>query len=179
MKNYNFLFVLSGISAPTENFEDRLFEAGCDDATLSFRNRIAFLEFDREAPSFKEAVISAIKQVETIDKAIVVERVEPDDLVTAAEIARRINKTREYVRLLIEGERGAGNFPVPLSGMVSKSLIWSWLKVAQWLRENRIVEEEEFQIAQDIADINNTLFYRSDLEAPERFQIVKNLLKAS
>lgn len=179
MKHYNFLLVLSGIPTPAEDFEDRLFEVGCDDATLSLRSRVAFLDFDREASSFKEAVISAIQQVETIDKTITVERVEPDDLVTAAEIARRINKTREYVRLLIEGERGAGNFPLPLSGIATKSLIWSWLKVTPWLRENRMVEEEAVQIAQDIADINNILFYRSDLEALNRFQVVNNLLRAS
>ena len=176
MKSYNFILILSGIHAPTEDFEDGLFGAGCDDGTLSLRNNVAYLEFDREAPSFKEAVISAIRQVESVDEAVAVERVEPDDLVTAAEVARRINRTREYVRLLIEGERGPGNFPVPLSGIATKSLMWSWLKVAKWLRENRMVDAEEVQMAQDIADINNTLFYRGDREAAERFKFVNDLL---
>lgn len=176
MKSYNFILVLSGIQAPTEEFEEGLFEAGCDDGTLSFRNHVAYIEFDREAPSFKEAVISAIRQVESVDQAVAVERVEPDDLVSASEVARRINKTREYVRLLIEGERGGGNFPVPLSGITTKSLMWSWVKIARWLLENSMVNEEEFQIAQDIADINNTLFYRNDVEAPERFRAVNDLL---
>ena len=176
MKSYNFILVLSGIYSPTDDFEEGLFEAGCDDGTLSFRNRVAYIEFDREAASFKDAVISAIKQVESVDEPVTVERVEPDDFVTASEIARRINRTHEYVRRLIEGGRGAGNFPVPLSGITTKSLMWSWVKIARWLLNHSMVDEEEFQIAQDVADINNALFYRNDVEAPKRFRIVNDLL---
>ena len=77
MNSYNFILVLSGIHAPTEDVEDGLFEAGCDDSTLSFRNNIAYLEFDREAHSFQEAVQSAIEQVESLDLGVRVDRIEP------------------------------------------------------------------------------------------------------
>ena len=63
-----------------------MFEAGCDDATLSFCNQLAYLEFDREALSFTEAVISAIKQVQSVDKGINVERVEPNKLLKASQV---------------------------------------------------------------------------------------------
>ncbi|GBF82702.1 hypothetical protein [Aphanothece sacrum] len=99
---YNFTLVLSGINQVSEDLDaaiDAVFQAGCDDATLCFRDLIPYLEFDQEATSFREAVISAIHQVETINDVIKVERIEADDLVTASEIARRINKSREYIRL--------------------------------------------------------------------------------
>jgi predicted DNA-binding transcriptional regulator AlpA len=170
MKTYNFLLVLSSNNSADEELEDRLFEAGCDDATLSYRNETAYLEFDREAASFKEAILSAIKQVENTN--IIVERIEPDDLVNASEIARRIKKSREYVRLLIEGKRGKTNFPKPVSGMSQKSLIWSWSKIADWLQKNEFIDYESVTIAQDIADINYALFYRYDLS---RFEGIKKI----
>ena len=43
-----------------------------------------------------------------------------------AEIARRLGKTREYIRLLTEGKRGNGDFPSPIAGVSQKSLLWSW-----------------------------------------------------
>ena len=81
MINYNFILVLSGITEPTEKLENALFEAGCGDATLSFCNQLAYLEFDRKPLSFTEAVISVIKQVQSIDKGINVERVEPNEII--------------------------------------------------------------------------------------------------
>ncbi|PJA52400.1 MAG: hypothetical protein CO167_08980, partial [Candidatus Marinimicrobia bacterium CG_4_9_14_3_um_filter_48_9] len=53
-------------------------------------------------------------------------RVEPGDAVTASEIAYRLNKSREYVRLLISGKRGKGNFPAPISGIDRPTQIFSW-----------------------------------------------------
>ena len=88
MSNYNFILVLSGITEPIENFEDALFEAGCDDATLSFFNQIAYLEFDRKGLSFAEAINSAIVQVESIDKDITVEKVEPNHLLIDSQLVK-------------------------------------------------------------------------------------------
>jgi len=51
---YNFILILSGIDDLDETVEDALFEAGCDDATLSFHNQAAYLEFDREAYNLKD-----------------------------------------------------------------------------------------------------------------------------
>ncbi|ACK65981.1 conserved hypothetical protein [Rippkaea orientalis PCC 8801] len=182
MMAYNFTLVLSGISQRSEDLdalEDAIFEAGCDDATLCFHNLIPYLEFDREATSFREAVISAIHQIETINDVIRVERIEPDDLVTASEIARRINKSREYIRLLIQGERGKGEFPLPISGMSNKSLLWSWVKVTQWLKQNQLIDDESVKIAQDIADFNHLLFYRKDESVFSRINTLNKLLSAA
>lgn len=54
---HNFVLALAGISEPNGELEDALFDAGCDDATLAFRNGVAYLEFDREAPSLDDAIL--------------------------------------------------------------------------------------------------------------------------
>ncbi len=42
---------------------DALFEAGCDDATVSSQGGRISLDFDRSAPSMRDAVVSAIADV--------------------------------------------------------------------------------------------------------------------
>ena len=64
MKTYTFTLVLSGFSELREDMEDRLFESGCDDALLSFRDGVPYLDFDREAETLREAILSAIINVE-------------------------------------------------------------------------------------------------------------------
>ena len=45
MKNYSFAIVASGLDPEADNFEDRFFEAGCSDATISFQKGLIILEF--------------------------------------------------------------------------------------------------------------------------------------
>ncbi len=76
-KFYRFVLVLSGFSEPNESIENALFEAGCDDALLVFRDSVPFLEFDRQATNFKESVSSAIFDVESANIGASVLRVKP------------------------------------------------------------------------------------------------------
>ena len=64
MKTHEFTIVASGLDPEAEDFEDRFYEAGCDDATISFQKGVILLEFAREAPSFAKALISAIADVQ-------------------------------------------------------------------------------------------------------------------
>ncbi|MGH6877961.1 MAG: hypothetical protein ACREHV_11390, partial [Rhizomicrobium sp.] len=91
MKTYEFTIVATGLDPEAEDFEDRFFDAGCEDATIAFQKGAIVLEFAREAPNFLKAVASAIADV---DKAgATIERVEPDHLVSLSEIARRSGLT--------------------------------------------------------------------------------------
>jgi hypothetical protein len=157
-QTHSFTLVLSGISDPDARIEDALYEAGCDDALLAFRNEVAYLEFDREADTFEAAIVSAVRDAESAAGQITVSSVEPSDLVTASEIARRLDCTREYVRLLVQGKRGEGGFPAPLSGVTSTNLLWSWAAVLKWLSEHdRLTDESELTRAETICDINGAL----------------------
>jgi len=66
-----FTLILKNVDENTLGLEDALYAAHCDDALINFRNGTVFLDFNRKAPSFKEAIISAIKQVESTAGIIV------------------------------------------------------------------------------------------------------------
>jgi hypothetical protein len=62
--NYAFTLEVSGIDTGRENYEDALFEAGCDDALIAGVNGQMFLDFHRDGLSFEDAVKSASREVE-------------------------------------------------------------------------------------------------------------------
>lgn len=66
MKMFTFTLLLQGISPLTPENLDALFEAGCDDATFGQRGSVFYADFDREAPSFAEAVDSAVTAIESV-----------------------------------------------------------------------------------------------------------------
>ena len=170
-RTYNFVLVLSGVSETDGRVEDALYDAGCDDATLAFRAGIAYLEFDRRADSFEKAIVSAVHNVERSGLHLEVSRIEPGDLVTASEIARRIHRSREYVRLLVEGKRGAGGFPPPRSGVSATTLVWSWCDVIRWFSEYGVLQEvSSVYAAELLRDLNDALEMRSDPSATKRRQ---------
>ncbi len=57
--SHAFTLQVSGIDTTRPNYEDVLYEAGCDDALISVIDGAMFLDFEREAPSFAAAVASA------------------------------------------------------------------------------------------------------------------------
>lgn len=64
MPTYAFTIILSNTDSLTVAMADKLFEAGCDDASPSSREGTVSVHFDREATSLGEAVGSAIRDVE-------------------------------------------------------------------------------------------------------------------
>ncbi len=130
---YSFSLILQGASDLTSEIADALYEAGCDDALVGSRGRVLFVEFDREAPSSAKAIISAIRQIESAGVGLTVVRVEPDELVSTAEIADRVGLNRETIRLYAMGRRGPGTFPLPVARLRSRSPLYRWTDVAPWL----------------------------------------------
>jgi len=63
MKKYEFDLVLKGLAEINEDQADALFAAGCDDGTPASCNGLAWVHFDRQAPSLEEAIRTAIAQV--------------------------------------------------------------------------------------------------------------------
>ena len=160
-QTYRFTLILSGATKPSAKVEDALFKAGCDDALLVFRNNIAYLEFDRSADSHEHAVLSAIRAVEAAGIGLKVEHVEPSDIVTASEISRRLNCTRENVRLFVQGKRAHLNFPPPYSGVSTEKLIWSWADVARALYAGGKIRDKQVVVwAEYIREINTALEIR-------------------
>ena len=155
---HEFSLILSGTPEMTDGVADALYGTGCDDALVSVQCGVPYVDFDRDAESFEEAVLTAIRDVERAGVQVL--RVEPDDLVSASEIARRTERTRESIRLLAQGERGRGGFPPPISGVLTKAPMWRWSEVARWFAEEEDQDSEAVRNATAIATINNVLDLR-------------------
>lgn len=143
MSEYSFSLVIDG---DPEKHLDELFEAGCDDATFGTVAGVHYADFDREADSLADAISSAIRAIESVPGQRVL-RVEPDDLVTASEIAKRMHRSRESVRLLIAGRRGRRNFPAPISHLRARIRLWRWSDVAAWAGDDQADVSEAHLVA--------------------------------
>ena len=89
-----------------------------------------------------------------------------DDLVDLSEVAERVGRSRETVRLWSLGRRGSGEFPLP-SGLLPGSVkVWEWDAVNTWLSKHHPtlaeyvlllsrVERAEFRIARQSASTNS------------------------
>jgi len=88
---FEFTLVLNGITRFSAAVEDSLFRAGCDDALPVVVNRIAQLDFAREAESLSEAILSAIEDFHRAKTGATVTRVEmsPEALAVAAKRHQR------------------------------------------------------------------------------------------
>jgi len=134
MKKYEFTLIASGLDPEAEDFADRFFNAGCNDATISFAKGLIVLEFEREAKNFAHALISAIQNVR--ETGATIEHIEPDYLVSLSDIAERCNLSRSAISLFAKGERGE-RFPAPIARVTSESPLWDWVHVARWMYHRR------------------------------------------
>jgi hypothetical protein len=164
MKIHEFTIIASGLDPESDDFADRFFEAGCDDATLSFQKGVIIVEFYREAVSFSKAVISACEDV--LRAGATVQRVEPDYLVSLSEIAERCGKSRQAISLYTNGERGAG-FPAPVARVTSKHPLYDWQEVAGWLVERDALPREELVRARVVKEAN--LHFEASEAAEDNF----------
>lgn len=160
MSEYEFSLMIDG-DLTDEATARALFEVGCDDATFGVVDGMGYGDFAREAASFAEAVSETIFQVEMVNNLRVI-RVEPDDIVTMSDIAERLDRTRESVRLLIAGRRGPGGFPTPISHAMERSRLWRWSDVALWLDQ---LEPEEIEATRFTSAINAALELRNQLRS--------------
>ena len=67
---------------------------------------------------------------------VAVVRIADAGFVSMADIASRIGRTREGMRLLITGARGPGGFPPPVTDPRSRYRLWRWSDVAHWLTKH-------------------------------------------
>jgi predicted transcriptional regulator len=154
VNTFEFAIIASGLDHEADDFEDRFFEAGCEDATIVVARGAIILQFAREGDTLHEAIRSAMIDVRRVGATV--ERVEPDYLVSLSEIAERAHLTRAAVSLYAKGERGAG-FPHPIARVTTESPIWDWTDVAKWLEKRGRVKECVFREAVVFRSVNNDL----------------------
>ncbi|PWE17277.1 hypothetical protein DDZ18_06200 [Marinicauda salina] len=154
MKAFEFSIVASGLDPRADDFEDRFFEAGCDDATIAFARGAIVLHFHREAESLSAAIRSARADVEAAGATV--RHVEPDNLVSLTEIARRAGLTRSATSLYANGGRGR-DFPPPVARVTSDGALWDWREVSAWLHRRGQLPIEDVRAAAAIGAANAEL----------------------
>ena len=136
---FEFTIIATGLDPQAEDFEGRFFDAGCDDAIVSFQKGRILVDFAREAASIEEAIASAVENVKKAGATV--ERVEPDPLVSLSDMAGRANLTRQAMTNYFKGDRGEG-FPAPRARVTTDSPLWDWADASAWLyRHNRVSRE--------------------------------------
>lgn len=145
MQTYEFTFVVGNVDPHADDFEDRFFEAGCDDATLVLMHGAAAACFSRCAETYKDAVFSAYEDIQKAGACI--ERFEPDYLVNSRDIASRAGLSPQAVSLYAKGERGE-NFPKPRVRVTTAHPLWDWVEVSRWLVRRGQIDEKEYREAQ-------------------------------
>ncbi|MGI8839707.1 MAG: hypothetical protein ACR2F8_02810 [Caulobacteraceae bacterium] len=154
MKTYDFAIVASGLDPASEDFESRFYDAGCDDATISFQRGVIIVDFAREAASIGEAIASAAANV--TGAGAVIERIEPDPLVSLSDIAARASLSRAAASNYGKALRGK-NFPAPVARVTSDSPLWEWADVSRWLYLNHKAPREMMVEARAIRAANEAL----------------------
>ncbi|ROO91144.1 hypothetical protein EDD29_8891 [Actinocorallia herbida] len=131
MVAYDFELVLS---RPVFEHElDPLFERTQGYVTVSFVKSSAEVtgpasaRCSWEAPSLAQAMIEVVTEVEAAAPGIIVRRVEADPLLALREIAERVGRTVESVRLASTGQRGPTGFPPP-----EQHRLWRWSLISAW-----------------------------------------------
>lgn len=154
MPVFEFSIVAIGLDPQDQDFEARFFDRGADDATISFQRGVIIADFVRDAPNVNEALSSAMEAVREVGARIV--RIEPDPLVSLADIAERAHLTRAAVSLYASGQRGR-DFPRPVARVTSDSPLWDWADVAGWLVNAKRLEQQLWVQARAIAEMNRGL----------------------
>lgn len=157
-RTHSFTLFIEGLDVSSDAHVDALHEAGCDDATFGVRDGAAYATFDREAESFGAALCSARADILRALPGARIVRVEPEDLVTMATIAKRCGRTRESIRLLANDDRGPGGFPPPVAYVDYRTRLWRWRDVASWLNEHQKAKLELDTEAADLVASLNAAF---------------------
>src|SRR6266849_3929661 len=121
----SFTLVLADLPELSDEAAEKVYTR-LPDATVSQREGAVYVSFDRQRQNFATAVVGAIRSLQRL--GLRVDRIVTDELVTPSEIAARIGRSRESIRLLIEGERGPGKFPPP-ADVLGRQRFWRWRDV--------------------------------------------------
>lgn len=163
MTEFDFKIFCRDVDTRDDSFLDRLFEAGCDDATVLFKDGYVCLDFSRESEDAENAVISAIRDVEKAGIGGSVERVEPEDVASLSEIAKRVKVTRASLQKYARGESKVGrDFPAPVQNIsASRRELFSTAEVMNWmlLKRKTDIPGHTLELCRVIAKTNLALMF--------------------
>jgi hypothetical protein len=144
-------FDVSAVSLSLDGLLERLAAGGCDDAIagVGTPGRLA-LSFDRAADSATRAVTGAVRDVRAALPGATLLGASPD-VVGLTDIARLVGRSRQNMRKLLLGSRGA---PAPIHE--GSAAVWHLAPVLVWLRDEKAyaVFEDLVELAQTTMQLN-------------------------
>jgi hypothetical protein len=158
-REHDFALVIGNAGPLSTELMNRLHDVGCDDATASTRSGALHLTFCREAPTLRDAILGAIRDVRRAGVGLEHLRVDSRNLVTLSEIARRVQRSKQLVHQYSSGHRGPGGFPPPCTHINDRTPLWQWCEVASWLVRHNMIKPEALADARDVEMINDILDY--------------------
>lgn len=147
---YEISLVVGGVEF-TDDALDRIFKAFPDAVPARIAD-VVTITTPVAARSALDALSIAIRSIrETLPEATV-QRVD-QDLVAIPDIAERTDRSRESVRLLVDGQRGPGGFPAPVGTVGSGIRVWPWSTVVEWFSSSLGTDLGEHCIPPEVAAI--------------------------
>lgn len=146
MNAYQFALTVADFDLD-DDFQNAAIEAFDYVAVVGRTAGITQVDVEIEAESAERALARVIADLRGI--GVTTRRVDLD-LVNTSEIADRLGKSRETVRLWSTGGRRQG-FPTPYA-VVADSQVWAWSDVYNWATENGVEVEDVKPIPVDVAE---------------------------
>lgn len=126
---FNVSLVLENIELTDERL-DHIFEA-LPDAVPANAGGILTLTAPVQAANAETAAFHLVEVVAAVLPDAIAIRLD-QDLVAIPDIAERTGRSRESIRLLVEGKRGPGRFPSPVGTVGGGIRVWPWASVLDW-----------------------------------------------
>ncbi|MGO1463312.1 MAG: DNA-binding protein [Marinobacter sp.] len=151
-RDFDFSLTFAIPEIALDKIEERLFEAGCDDAIIGLgqKGRLA-LNFTRETVSAETAILSALRDVkQALPQTRLIEAA--PDLVGISDMARLLDFSRQNMRKLIQTH--LASFPLPLHE--GTSAIWHLADVLVWFsdKQNRFISPDLLDVARVSMGVN-------------------------
>jgi hypothetical protein len=158
MKMNYFVIIADGPDPTADETYNAFYEAGCDDASIAWREGVFIFSFQREAERFDDALMSAYRDVTKAGATVT--RFEPDTLVALSDIAERSGLSLTKIDEL-RGLDDGGVFPAPDVRVTTGEPLWNWSEVSIWLQRRQLVDREVAIEARAIWEANTTLLLQS------------------
>lgn len=149
MKTYTVSVVCQGVALSDEVLE-RLFNALGDVVPAERDGTVIITAQVEDSPDDLSAAMFLVEAImDALPEAFVLRL--DQDLVSVSDIAARTGRSRESVRLLVDGKRGPRGFPAPVGTVGDGIRVWPWASVLAWLRDKLGENLDEEAVSQESA----------------------------
>lgn len=128
------------------------------DASVFMQSGVQYVTVFEDGYSAVSTAIAVITALEAIDASLRVVDVD-EDFVNISDIAARVDRSRQGIRLHVEGHRGPGGFPRHRGVIGDGQKIWDWASVNEWLRNSmsELADDEVSLLPEHVTEVRSWL----------------------